>query len=40
MSKYDEMPRPEAMLPEEQPFRYVNWIVERYEAEREVEERC
>ncbi|KAI4212821.1 MAG: hypothetical protein LQ351_004523 [Letrouitia transgressa] len=32
MSKYNEMPRPETMLPEEQPFHYVCWVVERYEA--------
>ena len=38
MSKCDEMPRPEAMLPEEQPFCYVDWIVERYEAERAIQE--
>ena len=33
MSKYDEMPRPDTLLPEEQPFHYVSWISERYEAE-------
>ena len=36
MSKYDEMPRPETVLPEEQPFHYVDWVVEHYEAERKT----
>ena len=30
MSEYDEMPRPDSLLPEEQPFCYVNWIWERF----------
>ena len=32
MSKYDEMPRLDTLLPEEQPFQYVHWVVERYEV--------
>ncbi|KAF2197110.1 hypothetical protein GQ43DRAFT_223224 [Delitschia confertaspora ATCC 74209] len=27
MEHYDEMPRPDTMLPEEQPFQYINWII-------------
>ena len=30
MSKYDEMPRPDTLLPEEQPFHYVCLVPERY----------
>ena len=33
MSKYDEMPRPDTLLPEEQPFHFVHWVLERYEVE-------
>ena len=29
MSKYDEIPRPETLLPEEQPFHAVHWVSER-----------
>ena len=31
MSKYDEMPRREDMLPEEQPFDYIKWIVAHFD---------
>lgn len=31
MSRYDEMPLPEAMLPDEKPFQYIHWLIaQRY----------
>jgi hypothetical protein len=29
MSHYTEMPRPDTMLPEEQPFEFVRWVIEK-----------